>query len=388
MILLDQPYVSDYLIQTIRDNRFKIVATPEARKLIHANDLHWIGEAEAVETIRENPETPLYTNSENALSWLDRKLKDSAFAKHAELFKNKTQFRMLLQSLYPGFFFKTLNLEDIQTLNTRDLPFPFVIKPAIGFFSIGVHVVRDEKGWEMVRKELRYRNLASIYPGSVLDTTTFIIEEYIEGEEFAVDCYFDNGGKVVILNILHHRFSSGADTSDRVYTTSEEIVTAYRPSFESFLQSLGEQAGICNFAAHVELRVEASGRLIPIEVNPLRFGGWCTTADLLGLATGANPYEYYLRQRKPDWEQVFHGKRDSVFSIIVLNNNSGYDADQIESFDYSTLAGDFQRPLEIRQMDVKKYAVFGFVFTETPKQNQKELDEILISDLSKYIRLK
>ena len=388
MILIDQPYVSDYLIQTIRKNGFRLVASPAARKLIHADDLHWISEKEAVRMIRENPDTPLYTNSENALSWLDRQLNGSAYATHSDLFKNKAKFRKLIQSLYPDFFFKTLKTEDLQSLNTRDLPFPFVIKPAIGFFSIGVHVVRDKSSWGMIRKELTYKNLASIYPSSVLDTSTFIIEEYIEGEEFAVDCYFNDKGKIVILNILQHRFSSGADTSDRVYTTSEEIVTAYRPSFETFLQSLGKKAGLSNFPAHVELRVDASGRVIPIEVNPLRFGGWCTTADLLGLATDANPYEYYLRKRKPDWDRVFQGKRDRVFSIIVLNNSSGYDPDQIESFDYSRLAGDFERPLEIRKMDLKKYGVFGFVFTETKKDKQKELDEILVSDLKKYIRLK
>ena len=388
MILLDHPYVSDYLIETIRNNRFKIVASPEARKLIHADDLNWIPEEEAVRMIHQYPHIPLYTNSENALGWLDRHLNGSAHALQSELFKNKAQFRDLIQSLFPGFFFQTLKLEDVQYLDTRDLPFPFVIKPAIGFFSIGVHVVWDDTSWAMIKKELTYRKLAFEFPGNVLDASTFIIEEYIDGEEFAVDCYFDNKGKVVILNIFHHRFSSGADTSDRVYTTSEEIVSAYRSSFESFLQSLGEKAGISNFPAHVELRVDASGRVIPLEVNPLRFGGWCTTADLLGLATNTNPYEYYLHQRQPDWDKVFEGKRDRVFSIIVLNNNSGYDPDQIRSFDYGKLAGDFEKPLEIRKMDVKKYAVFGFVFTETRKEDQKELDEILQSDLRKYIRIR
>jgi hypothetical protein len=388
MILIDQPFVSDFLIQTIRANSFRLVGSPEARKMIDAEDLHWVPEKEAVRMILEYPETPLYTNSENALSWLDRHLNGSDYALHAELFKNKAKFRKLVQELYPGFFFKTLKLEEVQSLNIRDLPLPFVIKPAIGFFSIGVHVVRDESSWCMVKKELTYRNLASAYPGNVLDTSTFIIEEYIEGEEFAVDCYFNDQGEVVILNILHHRFSSGADTSDRVYTTSEKMVRAFRSGFENFLQSLGEKAGISNFPAHVELRVDASGRVIPIEVNPMRFGGWCTTADLLGLATGANPYEYYLHKRKPDWDKVFEGKRDRVFSIIVLNNNSGYNPDQIESFDYGRLAGDFEKPLEIRKMDVKKYAVFGFVFTETRKENQEELDKILMSDLRKYIRLK
>ena len=54
------------------------------------------------------------------------------------------------------------------------------------------------------------------------------MEEYVEGEEYAIDCYFDEKGEVVILNILHHKFSSGRDTSDRVYSTSKEIILKLR----------------------------------------------------------------------------------------------------------------------------------------------------------------
>ena len=35
-----------------------------------------------------------------------------------------------------------------------------------------------------------------MYPKEVLDTSTFILEGYIEGEEYAIDCYFDNEGNV------------------------------------------------------------------------------------------------------------------------------------------------------------------------------------------------
>jgi len=75
----------------------------------------------------------------------------------------------------------------------------------------------------------------------------------------------------------------------------------------------------------------------------LRFGGWCTTADLLGIATGFSPYEYYLRNEEPDWEEVFKEKENKKFSIIVLNKLLG---------------------------------------------NETELNNILVSDLRKYITLK
>ena len=387
MILIDKPFASDFLIKTIKENKYEVVSTDIARALLNDDDLSWVSEKEASRFMKENPETRLYTNSENALTWLDNHLGDSDFALHAQLFKDKVRFRELIQSLYPGFYFRTVKLEEIQSLNKKELPFPFVIKPSVGFFSIGVHVVKTEADWEVARRELNYENLESIYPRIVLDTTTFIIEEYIEGEEFAIDCYYNNEGEVVILNILHHKFSSGADTSDRVYSTSLDIVLQYKNSFEAFLQSIGQKAGIKNFPAHVELRVDAEGRINPIEINPFRFGGWCTTADLLGIATGFSPYEFYLKNEKPDWDLVFKGKSHEKFSIIVLNNNTGYAPEEINLFDYELLASDFEKPIEIRKMDVTKYSVFGFIFAETSPENEGELNNILVSDLRKYIRL-
>ena len=168
----------------------------------------------------------------------------------------------------------------------------------------------------------------------------------------------------------------------------EEPYCQYKSSFEVFLQAIGRRAGIRNFPAHVELRVDAEGRINPIEINPLRFGGWCTTADLLGIATGFSPYEYYLRNQKPDWVQVFRGKEELIFSIIVLNNNSGYTPAEIDYFNYELLEKDIEKPLLTRKMDIEKYPVFGFVFAETSPDNEEELTKILVSDLKKYIHLK
>ena len=388
MFLIDKPFASDYLIQTIKKNKYRLVSTREARTLLKDDELPWITETEARRIIKQYPETPLYTNSENALAWLDTHLGDSHIARHVQLFKDKTRFRELIRTLYPDFYFRTVQLEEIPALNTEDLPFPFVIKPAIGFFSIGVYVVHDEADWEFAKKELSYKRLGSDFPRSVLNVSNFIIEEFLDGEEFAIDCFFNREGRVVILNILHHLFSSGADTSDRVYSTSKEIVLQFKASFETFLQAIGDKAGLKNFPVHVELRLDAAGRINPIEINPLRFGGWCSTADLLGISTGFSPYDFYIRNEKPDWNRIYNGKENKKYSLIVLHNNSGYPPEEIAEFDYDRLRDDFENPLEIRQMDVEQYSVFGFVFAETSAGNEGELDKILVSDLRKYITLK
>jgi hypothetical protein len=388
MFLLEKPYASDFLIKTIRENKYKVVATPEAMELLNDKTLSWISEDDAARELKEKPETPLYTNSENALAWVADHLQGSEVARQSQLFKDKFRFRELIKDLYPNFLFRTVALNEIQQLNIEEGTFPFVIKPSVGFFSIGVHVVKDGDDWENAKKELDINRLENLYPQNVLDTSTFIIEEYIEGEEYAIDCYFNQKGEVVILNILHHKFSSGADTSDRVYSTSKKIILQHKEDFGKFLQKIGKKAKLKNFPAHVEVRINERGEINPIEINPGRYGGWCTTADLLGLAFGYNSYEYYQENDKPDWDKIFKGNEEKKYSIIVLNNNSGYESEEIEHFDYELLGRDFEKPIEIRKLDPGKFSVFGFVFVETSPGFEEELDRILVSDLRKYITLR
>ena len=387
MFLIDKPFVSDFLIDTIRDHKIKIIATKIAKELITDDSLNWIDEGEALSFIKRNPQTPIYSNSENALDWIEKNLGESELALQIKSLKDKVKFRALIKNLFPNFYFKKLKLEDIYKLSLQEIPFPFVIKPSIGFFSVGVHIVKNEADWENAKNELSAEKLKSIYPKNVLDTTHFIIEEFIVGEEYAIDYYYDHNGNVVLLNILHHLFSSGKDTSDRVYSTSKDIIEKHKIKIENFLNSIGKQLGLKNFPAHAEVRIDDNGKIVPIEINPLRFGGWCTTADLLGITLDFNSYKCFYENKKPNWDSIFKGKENKKLSVIVLDNNSGIASSQILNFNYSALADDFENPVLIRQLDINKNPVFGFVFAESSLLNQKELNDILISDLKKYLTM-
>jgi hypothetical protein len=388
MFLIDKPFVSDFLIDTIKDHNFNIIATKNAKELIADDAMNWIDEEKAASVIKSNPRTPLYSNSENALAWIEMHLGETELARQINSLKDKVKFRELLATLFPNFHFEKLKLEAIHKLSPQEISFPFVIKPAVGFFSIGVHIVKNEEDWANAKNELKAEKLKSIYPENVLNTSHFIIEDFIEGEEFAIDYYHDHHGNVVLLNILHHLFSSGKDTSDRVYTTSKEIIEKHKDKIEAFLNSIGKQLNLKNFPAHAEVRIDENGKIVPIEINPLRFGGWCTTADLLGITLGFNPYKCFYENKKPDWNSIFKGRESKKLSIIILNNNSGIASSDILNFDYAALANDFENPVSIRKLDINAYPVFGFVFAETSLHNQKELNDILSCDLKKYITAK
>ena len=153
-----------------------------------------------------------------------------------------------------------------------------------------------------------------------------------------------------------------------------------------FLEKMGNAAGINNFAAHVEVRVDDNGRIVPIEVNPMRFGGWCTTPDLAWYAHGFNIYNYFLTQKKPDWDQLLADKDGQVFSVVVLDNSTGTEGKNIQSFDYERLLQNFENPLELRKVDYRSYPLFGFVFVQTHTGRMDELIRILKSDLTEYMR--
>mgnify|MGYP000415702854 CR=1 FL=1 len=319
------------------------------------------------------------------MAWIEQHLGESELAHQIKFLKDKVQFRELIQSLFPDFRFKKVTLDEIHNLSLDEISFPFVIKPSIGFFSIGVHIVKNEQDWIQAKSELNPENLKSIFPKNVLDTTHFIIEDFISGEEFAIDYYHDDNGNVVILNVLHHLFSSGTDTSDRVYSTSKAIIETFQTDIEAFLNKIGQELNLTNFPAHAEIRINENGQIVPIEINPLRFGGWCTTADLLGITLDFNTYQCFFENQKPDWNRLFKNKEDKKLSIVILDNNSGIEPSNITNFNYSDLANDFENPISIRRLDINKYPLFGFVFTETSFQNQQELNDILTSDLRKYI---
>ena len=386
MILIDNPYVSDFLVKTIKENNFEIISTQEARSLINDDALNWISEKEAKQKMLSTSNPLIYTNSENALKWIFDNLKETNLPNQIKLFKDKIKFRELIQDIFPDFLFRKIKIDQIQTLDINTLKLPFVIKPSLGFFSIGVQIIRNMSDWHAAQNELNYNNLKSIYPKEVMDASTFIIEEYIEGEEFAIDAYFNSDGEVVVLNILHHVFSSSTDVSDRLYSTSESIIRKYKKSIERFLNPIGKKADLKNFPLHLEVRIDDKGVIRPIEINPQRFGGWCTTGDLSWYAFKFNSYQYFIQNKKPDWDEIFRDKKDEIHSIILLNNNSGIKASEISYFDFEKLQQDLENILVIRKFDFKKYPAFGIIFAETSQSNENELKDILNSDLSTYIK--
>jgi len=387
MFFVDKPYVSEFLKMTVRDNAIPVVGTDIAKKLGLYSGTKIISEDRAIEMARESDNPTIYTTSENSIGWISKHLAFSNLPEKIELFKDKLKFRKLTKSIFPNFYFKEAPAEDLKKIQFNEIPLPFIIKPTVGFFSMGVYKVSSYVEWVNTIDSIitEIDQIKDLYPKEVLDTSSFIIEQCINGEEFAVDAYYNSTGEPVILSILKHTFSSDNDVSDRIYISSKETIENNLEEFTNFLKKIGNLSQVKTFPVHLELRRDNDGTLLPIEVNPMRFGGWCTTADISFLAYGFNPYLYYYSHKKPNWSDVLKGKEGKLFSIIVLDNSTGINVDKITSFNYEKLLSKFEKPIELRKIDYKKHSVFGFLFTETREDNFIELKNILDSDLNEFI---
>lgn len=387
LILLDQPYVSDFLKDTIRRYELPVILTEASRAFQAESFPSSVSEEAARDHVLATPDARLYMVSESSIGWVTEHLGSTVHPRRIDQFKNKAHFRGATAHLYPDFLFRVVQFGDLDAFDPESFPAPFVIKPTVGFLSLGVQRVESAAHWPAALAAIRedLARAAGLFPTEVLSTSSFLVEQCVEGNEYAMDAYYDGNGQPVILSVLEHLFASKDDASDRVYITSAKIVRENLARCTRHLQDLGEIFDVRNMPVHVEIRIDSGGRVIPIEVNPMRFGGWCTTADLTHHAFGVNPYASYFRSERPDWSEVLKDDEGSVFALIALGNTTGIDGSEVEAFDHDALASRFTNPLELRKTDYHRYPIFGFLFVRTNADQLAELDWALRSDLFEFV---
>ena len=325
----------------------------------------------------------LYAVSENALVWLYAHLPESELVKKVKILKDKAEFRRICQQIYPDFYYKEVEMKALRSLNPDELPLPLVLKPAVGFLSVGVYIVRSKEEWQAALDDLdqNFAKQCAVFPETVVHSEKFVLEQFIEGEEYAVDAYYDDEGKPNIINIFHHIFKDETDVSDRLYCMSKQIFEANYPAFNQFCIDLNGVLQLKNFPMHVEFRVDKNtGRAIPIEVNPLRFAGMCLN-DLTRHTCGLLPVKAFFEGIHPDYATMWNGIEDDVFSFVVLDKPY----ETTRKIDFVAIKKHFHGVLETRAIQDPKMSIWGFLFTKTTPEYKAELQEILHSTLEEFM---
>lgn len=379
MIILDKQYVSrelkDFLVRT----QEPVLCNAAARQADAEGRLNIVDEAEARALLKAGER--VYTTCENSLAWVLANSTDENLVRGIRLFKDKAAFRRALAARTPDFFFREYSFEELTTVEVESLPLPVVLKPSVGFFSFGVHVIFQKSDWDRALEEIRSQSASwnEIYDRCVVDDGTFLVEQYIGGEEYAVDFYYDGDGRAVILNIFRHEFPSADNVGDRLYCTGASILREHLVPFTEFCNRMNLDVGARNMPVHLELRVE-KGLIQPIEANPMRFAGWCLNEIAL-YAYGFLPYEYFLRGERPEWDVLLAGRENKVYSFALLDppaNMAG------KRFDYERFCSSFKKVLGLRRIESGR-PVYGFVFLETDLRDHSELERLLHTDFREYI---
>ncbi|WP_431027495.1 ATP-grasp domain-containing protein [Lysinibacillus sp. LZ02] len=366
MILLDTTYVSPLLIEVLSAHE-ETIYDVKHQQFLKAPCIF--------QSIEQNES--IIMNAEIGLNLLNELLPEHRLTTLANLFKNKIAFRKLLASKYPDFFYQSCSFEQLKTMNVDELPFPIVLKPIFGYGSEGVYKFNDGQAMTL------FMNTYEQVNGR--EKEQFIIEQYIDGREFAIDFYYDEDGEPVVLNIFARNFKDSNDVGDRIYYTSKAIIKSTIHMFERYLKNFGENFQLKSVPLHIELRLTPSHEIIPIEINPLRFAGEGTT-ELGYYAYGINPYEYYFLKRQPNWEGIISKMDDAIYSFTCAEIDQHVDPSHIEHIDHTELKKQFNEVLDYRVLPLEGRTTFAVVFFKSP--SEEEHTYILNLDFMQFITYK
>lgn len=153
---------------------------------------------------------------------------------------------------------------------------PYVLKPVSGASKKGVNYVDDSV------KELSI-------PDDLKDAI-FMAETYVSGKEYSVESMSYHGQHQVIQ--ITEKISTGAPHFVELeHHQPASLLADIRKKICEVIPKILSSVGFTNGASHTEIKVNDSGHIYLIEINP-RGGGDMISNDLVGLSTDYD----YLKQ--------------------------------------------------------------------------------------------
>lgn len=385
MYIIEKPFVSEYLIDTIINHDWIVLDNETIESCgLEEDALELWSTKEATEYYVQQEYPLIYSNSENAIPWIVNSLPQSNITKYIKTFKDKILFRETFKDMSPEMYSTSLEYLDINYLNEEELQFPLVIKPSVGYLNFGVRIINEASEWKPKIKGL-HKEIAqnkSKYNENVVNTANILIEELITGEDFSVDAYFDENGAIVILNIFKRLFKEDNLTTEKMYITSASLMMQYMSKIELFLQEIGNRLEIKNFPLNFELKIDEDGNIRPIEINPLRFANWCVS-DIAKYSWGFNIYEYFEKQIHPDWNTILQNAEEKTYYAALIDIPKGFPKSSVKDFNFNGYLADFSNVYEIRHVNFKANPLFGVVFGST--SDNDELEMIINKEQSAFI---
>jgi hypothetical protein len=324
-------------------------------------------------------EDKIYAPDETSVPIVLAKIKDKK-REQIENIKNKFNCRVLLKNTYPSFYFKAIKLEELAQVNLpKDKK--YVIKPQKGFFGVGVREIDEHTDLKKMAEELKAEILekTKFFSPGVFTGDVFVIEECIDGHEYTFDLFYDDKGEPVLTNMCEHPMSKFKEYFHLLYYTGNNIYEKFYQEIIGIFTDFNKTLKIKNLPIHAEFR-QCHGRLVPIEFNLPRFGGF-GLADLPYYGFNLEPFQHFFDSTKPDWKKIFDGHKNKYYAWVLCYN--GIDVDTAKNKpDYEKLKKDLGNVLHLYQLDYTINPVFAIAYVE--KDSKEELERILQFDFRDY----
>jgi biotin carboxylase len=156
----------------------------------------------------------------------------------------------------------------------RQLRLPVVVKPAGGYSSEGVIRVDSEDQLEPTIRQVASiieHHLDRMAQTGDRDFSGVLVEEYIEGPEYAVDT-FAVDGRVNVLSIAYKGWPKGPYFEETVYTSPAPLAETTRAAIVREVTQATLALGITTGPTHTELRLRDEADPYVLEVGA-RVGG-------------------------------------------------------------------------------------------------------------------
>ena len=331
------------------------------------------------ENLRFSPDDLICITSEASIELVKNRMDDPVKKNALAVLKDKFRFREILTGIYPDYQFRKLSLSDIESLSVNS---KVILKPSKGCFGTAVKTIYPDSDMELVIKEIKQELLTngSVLSSEVLSDNEFILEEYIEGEEYAVDMFYDGQGRPHVVNIYHHPMPENEAYLHMIYYSSKAVFDRIYDKAMVFFEALNSVLNVKNFPMHSEFRYHQDS-LQPIEINSMRFGGM-GLGNMSYYSMGLNPYESFKRGQSPDWDDVWksNNQDDVIYAFFIAYNGTQVDTNK-EKPNIEKLKREFTEVLHEEHFDYQSQLAFGIFCL---KESSTNLRRLLSIDFNEY----
>lgn len=326
-------------------------------------DIQLISEAELkTSNLRFAAGTKVYAPTESALEVILEKSDDPVFVKAVDSLKDKVKFRELMSRLYPDFYFQKIDVSELETIEL-DRTRKYIVKPVKGFFGTAVKEINAETNLVTIAAEIKAElaENCKYFSESVLSKNELIIEEFIEGDEYAIDLFYNEAGEPEILNIYHHPFPTKNEYFHVLYYTNKQLFDKFMQPLKDLFVELNQHLNVTGFPLHAEFKL-TDEKLVPIEMNPLRYGGF-GLADLTYHGFKVNPLVAFFRDEKIDWPKIWEKCSNDTFGWILAYNGNKVDVQKMipKHDEFKSRLGNILHYVEV---DHKTNPVFGMAYVQ------------------------